>query len=304
MNSKLSRLQRVFNLTFTRNFSPREGSQHGVQGRPALYGMIHVLPTAGSPLSKGESVSELVDRALEEAEIFRKYQSSFSGVIIENMFDTPYLRPEQMRAVSPHTVTTMAVVANEVRRVLQRGEGFKIGIQILSGANKEALAVAMATDCDFIRTEGFVFGHVGDEGWTQSCAGELLRYRRTVNAEHIGIFCDIQKKHSSHAITSDLSVEDHAKAAEFFEADGVILTGKATGDPANVEQLHLVKNASKRLKVMIGSGIEPANIAEYAHADCLIVGSSLKVHDDWKNRLDETKIQTLVDQYQKIKLEN
>ncbi|XP_063723742.1 uncharacterized protein F13E9.13, mitochondrial-like isoform X2 [Symsagittifera roscoffensis] len=273
MNSKLSRLQRVFNLTFTRNFSPREGSQHGVQGRPALYGMIHVLPTAGSPLSKGESVSELVDRALEEAEIFRKYQSSFSGVIIENMFDTPYLRPEQMRAVSPHTVTTMAVVANEVRRVLQRGEGFKIGIQILSGANKEALAVAMATDCDFIRTEGFVFGHVGDEGWTQSCAG-------------------------------DLSVEDHAKAAEFFEADGVILTGKATGDPANVEQLHLVKNASKRLKVMIGSGIEPANIAEYAHADCLIVGSSLKVHDDWKNRLDETKIQTLVDQYQKIKLEN
>ena len=37
---------------------------------------------------------------------------------------------------------------------------------------------------------------------------------------------------SSHAITNDVSLAETAKAAEFFMADGVIVTGQATGDPA------------------------------------------------------------------------
>lgn len=47
---------------------------------------------------------------------------------------------------------------------------------------------------------------------------------------------------SSHAITQDLDVVEVAKAAEFFLSDGVILTGKATGEEADVEEL-----ASKEL---------------------------------------------------------
>ena len=64
-----------------------------------------------------------------------------------------------------------------------------------AGANQEALAVAMASGADFIRAEGFVFSHVGDEGWVDSCAGKLLRYRRTIGAEDIMIWTDVKKKH-------------------------------------------------------------------------------------------------------------
>lgn len=49
----------------------------------------------------------------------------------------------------------------------------------------------------FVRAEGFVFGHVADEGFMESCAGELLRYRRIINAEDILVFTDIKKKHRS-----------------------------------------------------------------------------------------------------------
>lgn len=63
------------------------------------------------------------------------------------------------------------------------------------GANREALAVAMASGADFIRAEGFVFSHVGDEGWVDSCAGQLLRYRRAIGAEDIMVWTDIKKKH-------------------------------------------------------------------------------------------------------------
>ena len=64
------------------------------------------------------------------------------------------------------------------------------------GSNKEALAVAHASGADFIRVEGFVFSHIGDEGWRDSCAGELLRYRKMIDAERVMVFTDIKKKHS------------------------------------------------------------------------------------------------------------
>lgn len=42
---------------------------------------------------------------------------------------------------------------------------------------------------------------------------------------------------SSHAITSDISTLETMKAAEFFQSDGVILTGGATGLPPSVAEL-------------------------------------------------------------------
>ena len=59
----------------------------------------------------------------------------------------------------------------------------------------EALAVAKACGASFIRAEGFVFSQVGDEGWVDACAGELLRYRRNIEAEDVLVFTDIKKKH-------------------------------------------------------------------------------------------------------------
>ena len=64
---------------------------------------------------QGETVTQITDRALREAELYQKY--NFSGVIIENMFDVPYVRPEHL---SPHTVTTMTAVALEVRKILTK----------------------------------------------------------------------------------------------------------------------------------------------------------------------------------------
>lgn len=51
------------------------------------------------------------------------------------------------------------------------------------------------TGLDFIRAEGFVFSHVADEGLLNACAGDLLRYRKQIGAEHVKIFTDIKKKH-------------------------------------------------------------------------------------------------------------
>lgn len=134
------------------------------------------------------------------------------------MHDIPYVQ-----AVGPETVATMSRLSCEVKQILPKTP---CGIQILASANKQALAVAKASNLQFIRAEGYVFAHVADEGFTDACAGDILRYRKQIDADDVLVLTDLKKKHSSHSITSDVSLLETVHAAEFFLSDGVIVTGK------------------------------------------------------------------------------
>ena len=149
------------------------------------------------------------------------------------------------------------------------------------------MAVALACGASFVRVEGFVFAHVADEGLIQSSAGTLLRYRRAIGADRIRVFADIKKKHSAHALTADVSLEETAKAAEFFLADGVIVSGIATGHAADVAEVKTVASAVA-VPTLVGSGITLANLHDYSDADALIVGSSVKRGGVWSGVLDES----------------
>ena len=120
---------------------------------------------------------------MQETEILAKY--GLDGLIVENMHDLPYVQK-----VGPEILTSMTSACSQVRKVFPKDK--PIGVQVLAGANKGALAVALAAELDFIRAEGFVFGHVADEGWMDAQAGELLRYRNNIGANHIKIFTDIK----------------------------------------------------------------------------------------------------------------
>ncbi len=251
-----------------------------------LIGVVHVHALPGTPCSNN-SMKDIIAHAITEALMFE--ESGFHSIIIENMFDRPYVKAP----ASPEIISAMAVICSHIRNKVQ----IPIGIQILASANKEALAVALASNLQFIRAEGFVFGHVADEGYTDSCAGELLRYRKNIGAEHIQIFTDIKKKHSAHAITADVSITETAHAAEFFLSDGLIITGAATGQIADSEELRVVKQAVS-LPVLIGSGITPDNFKNYFDdGDGFIIGSSLKRNGRWYNSVDPDALKKMMDVY-------
>ena len=90
-------------------------------------------------------------------------------------------------------------------------------------------------------------------------------------------------------VTSDVGVADTAKAADFFLSDGVILTGQATGLPANADEIRAVKQAVD-LSVLIGSGVTVENLGEYMGADAFIVGSHFKVDGQWHGSVDRAKV--------------
>ena len=147
---------------------------------------------------------------------------------------------------------------------------------------------ALACGASFVRVEGFVFAHVADEGIIESSAGTLLRYRRAIGADGIRVFADIKKKHSAHAMTADVSLVETAKAAEFFLVDGVIVTGVATGQPADASEVQVVARAVG-VPTLVGSGVALANLHDYSEADALIVGSSIKHGGVWSGAMDESR---------------
>lgn len=255
-----------------------------------LIGMIHVPALPGTPYNK-LSPKQIINKCIQEANIYKK--SNIDSIMIENMHDAPYLK----RNVGPEITSLMSIISYEMRKVFPIEP---IGVQILAGANKEALSVAYSSDIDYIRAEGFVFSHIGDEGVFESDAGELLRYRKNIGADKIKIFNDIKKKHSANFITSDVSIGEMAKNAEFFGSDGIIVTGSSTGSEASIEEILSVKK-STRLPVLIGSGITYDNLQNYVPiADGFIVGSYFKYENFWKNDLDEKKIIEFVEKYKSL----
>jgi membrane complex biogenesis BtpA family protein len=257
--------------------------------RPII-AMIHVGALPGTP-AYGGSLGAVRETALREAELYTV--AGVDAIMLENMHDTPYLRG----GVGPEIAAPLAVLTDAVRRA----SGLPCGVQVLAGANHAALAVALAAGLDFVRAEGFVFAHVADEGLIQSSAGELLRYRRAIGAEHVQVWADVKKKHSAHAITADVDIAATAEAAEFFRADAVIVTGAATGKEPLLEDLRQVQGGC-RLPVLLGSGINPANLARYwADADGFIVGSALKAGGRWDAPVDPERVAALMTEARRLR---
>jgi membrane complex biogenesis BtpA family protein len=249
-----------------------------------IIAMIHVGALPGTPQHR-QSIVEIVDAARAEARLYK--ECGVHSLIIENMHDVPYLRG----GVGPEIVAAMTLVAQAVKAETD----LPIGLQILAGADIEAIAVAHAAGLDFIRAECYSFAHVADEGIMESNAAKLLRYRRMIGATDVEIWADIKKKHASHALTADLNLGDVAQAAEFMGAQTLIVTGASTGRPPRPVDVEEARNRCQ-LPVFVGSGVDAENAAGLlAASDGLIIGSHFKRDGHWANEIDADRVRHFVD---------
>jgi membrane complex biogenesis BtpA family protein len=252
--------------------------------RKPLVGVIHVGALPGTPRSRA-GVDELIDTAAREARAYR--DGGVDALMIENMHDVPYLRG----SVGPEVVAVMAVVG----RAVKYESRLPVGVQILAGANVEAVAVAHAAGLDYVRVEAYAFAHVADEGIIESSAAELLRFRRKIGAENVRVWADVKKKHAAHAITADVSLGETAAAVEFMLGDAVIVSGAATGEPPRASDVREAKSHC-RIPVLLGSGVTPENISEfYREADGFIVGSYFKEEGLWSNTVESARVARLAE---------
>ncbi len=255
-------------------------------GHKTIIGVVHSKPLLGSPQYRGELVEETYRFAVEEA--LRYAEGGVHGLIVENHWDIPFSKPED---IGLETAAAMAVMASRVKREV----GLPIGINVLANGVKCALAVAKASEAAFVRSNQWVNAYIANEGVIEGAAPKATRYRAQLRAEEVRFFTDVHVKHGSHAIVADRSLEEQVLDAEFFDSDVLIATGQRTGGETDLTELEAIKDAAT-LPVVVGSGVTRENAKRILSiADGAIVASSLKEDGSWWNPVSTKRVKQLME---------
>jgi uncharacterized protein len=255
-------------------------------GKPVI-GCIHLLSLPGSPGYNG-NMTAIYIAALEEAEIYRN--NELHGIIIENFRDNPFY-PSRL---PPETIAAMAAITRDVRKVYKK----PIGINALRNDASASLAIAVATEADFIRVNIHTSAAITDQGLIQGKAHDTLRMRKYLGSKVL-IFADVHVKHAAPLVDRDIELEAR-ELAERGMADAIIVSGAYTGSEANPCDVEKVKQISG-LPVFMGSGTKPENLKNlYTVADGFIVGSYFKENGQAVNRVDPERVKEFMERYRAI----
>jgi hypothetical protein len=121
-----------------------------------------------------------------------------------------------------------------------------------------------------------------------------MRDRRLLGVD-VAVFADVQGKHAVPLVAVDL--EQQARDLVFRGlADGLVVSGRATGEATPIEDLKRVRSAVPDVPILVGSGVTPESAAELLSlADALIVGTALKRDGDVSQPVDPERVRRLVD---------
>ncbi|MCJ8279860.1 MAG: BtpA/SgcQ family protein [Rivularia sp. ALOHA_DT_140] len=256
---------------------------HSFKTRRPIIGVVHLLPLPTSP-RWGGSLKAIIDRAEQEAVALAS--GGIDGIIVENFFDAPFVKNQ----VDPAVVSAMTVVVQRIQNLVT----LPIGLNVLRNDAQSAIAIASCTGAQFIRVNVLTGVMATDQGLIEGEAHKLLRYRRELGTE-VKILADVLVKHARPlgSVNLTTAVQD---TIERGLADAVILSGWATGDPPNPEDLELASRAAKGTPVFIGSGASQDNIATLMQAaDGVIVSSSLKRHGNREQTIDPIRVSQFVE---------
>lgn len=252
-----------------------------------VIGVVHLLPLPTSPRWGGD-LKVVIDRAEQEATALAS--GGVHGIIVENFFDAPFPK----NAVDPAVVSAMTLVIHRLKQMVT----LPIGVNVLRNDARSALAIATCVNASFIRVNVLTGVMATDQGLIEGQAHELLRYRRELGSD-VKILADVLVKHARPLSSPNLTTAVQETIQRGL-ADGIILSGWATGSPPNLEDLELASAAAKGTPVFIGSGASWENIPQLIQAaDGVIVSSSLKRRGQIEQPIDPNRVSQFVETLQR-----
>ena len=254
---------------------------------PACIGVVHLGALPGAPGYNGDFTS-LRAQALREALIYEK--AGLSGLIVENFGDAPFFKDN----VPPETIAAIAVVTSDIVREIS----IPVGVNILRNDACAALAVAASAGASFIRVNIHSHAALTDQGIIEGRAAQSLRMRARLNPD-IKILADLRVKHA--APLAEISLSDEIRdLEERGMADGLILTGRGTGQSVDPSELSKAAGTARN-PLFVGSGVNANNVKELAsHAQGFIVGSAFKQGRSAKNPVDAKFVEEFMSHVKQI----
>ena len=258
---------------------------------PFLIGMVHLAPLAGHDNSPG--LETIIKLALEDTQVLNG--AGFDAILIENNYDIPHTEfiPDNAKEQLNTVIEKIKTVTN-----------LPIGLCVLWNDYKTALDIACEQDLAFVRIPVFVdkvetmYGFTIDPNYKA-----IKKYQTDHHATKVCIFTDVQVKHST--LLNPRPLSEAVEEAEKEGSNGIIITGKWTGDRPLTNDLEIARLTTK-LPIIVGSGADKSNIAELKkYADVIIVGSALKEGTilnkevepnlfPWQNRLNMERAKEFV----------
>ena len=229
-----------------------------------IIGMIHLHPLPG--YRKHPGMDEVIKHALNSLQILQT--GSADAVLVENEYDHPH----QVKAGSEIIAAMSKVVSEIVKR-----SKIPVGVEVLLNDPQASLAIAKICGAKFIRTDYFV-----DKMWRKEY-GEmeinpkaLIAFRNKIKADDVKIFADVQVKYAK-LLEKGKTIKQSVGQAVKAGADGVIVTGKISGQAPVMEDLQEAKSAAGDFPVYAGSGFAADNAGQLLKfCDGAIVGTSIK----------------------------
>ncbi|MEO1146635.1 MAG: BtpA/SgcQ family protein [Cyanobacteria bacterium J06638_22] len=250
--------------------------------RPII-GVVHLLPLPTSPRWAG-NLKTVIDRAEQEA--LALASGGVHGLIIENFFDAPFPKDN----VDPAVVSAMTLTIQRLMNLVT----IPIGINVLRNDARSAMAIASCINAKFIRVNVLTGVMATDQGLIEGQAHQLMRYRRELGSD-VKILADVLVKHARPLGSPNLTTAVQETIQRGL-ADGVILSGWATGSPPSLEDLELASAAAQGTPVFIGSGANWENIPQLIQAaDGVIVSSSLKRRGKIEQPIDPNRVGQFVE---------
>ncbi|ASC70892.1 Photosystem I biogenesis protein BtpA [Halomicronema hongdechloris C2206] len=252
-----------------------------------VIGVVHLLPLPTSPRWQGD-LQLVIDRAEQEATALAS--GGVNGIVVENFFDAPFAKDR----VDPAVVSAMTLIVQRLQQLVT----LPIGINVLRNDGHSALAIASCVGAQFIRVNVLTGVMATDQGLIEGNAHDLMRYRRELGSD-VKIIADVLVKHARPLGSPNLTTAVQ-ETLERGLADGIILSGWATGSPPSLEDLELARAAAQDHPVFIGSGATWENIAKLMQAaDGVIVASSLKRRGDISQPIDPIRVSQFVEAMQR-----
>ncbi|MBT99055.1 MAG: phosphorybosylanthranilate isomerase [Dehalococcoidia bacterium] len=255
----------------------------------AFIGVVHLLSLPGSP-RWGGCMRAVIDRAKEEANILE--QGGVNGIIVENFGDVPF----RTGRLDPETVAGMTLAVERVKALVN----VPVGINMLRNDAISALGVAAVTGAKFIRVNVHYGVMAAEEGLIEGEAYQTMRHRKDLGAD-VKVLADVLVKHAVPLGSVDLG-QMARETSQRGLADGLIVSGAATGLETASSDVSVVRQAVPDGLVLVGSGITEENVRRVMeHSDGAIIGTSLKEDGDVNNKVDPERVRRMAEVFDSLR---
>lgn len=207
------------------------------------------------------------------------------ALIVENFGDVPFAKD----TVGPWTVAAMALAVDAVREE----SDLPVGVNILRNDVLAAISVAAVAGASFVRANVYVGAALTDQGLIEGRAEDAQVLIRRLGAA-VAVWADVDVKHAVQLAPRPLG--DLAQdAVERGLAAAVVVSGRATGQPASLADLDSVGAAVPATPLYVGSGVTVETVPTLLRvATGAIVGTAAKRDGDVRQPVDPNRARAIV----------